>query len=309
MRGRSSACMIVGTGPGTTSDFHDAIEPRKGNKRVGFSRSEMGSVEGVRGGMLDLLGVPEAEHAPDGIRVVATVLGPREPGEALESALAASLRRLNVQPSESKGERRLPAAVVIEAMDHSDSATRSSHHWQLPREMVESAGRPPGIRRGRPAPGSYGWLPGPPWLLQEAGRSEFLPVHCPDLPAPLPPSVGGDGLAPTIGAVATASAPIERDHPPRRTRIERVWAAPVRPLMSCRGIGTIRCLQDGGRRVGASRRTWRRHRCRAPRLVPARQGRRARSVATAMGLIPDAPFAVRPRQSGSTDRKERDGIS
>ena len=26
------------------------------------------------------------------------------------------------------------------------------------------------------------------------------PVHCPDLPAPLPPSVGGDGLAAAIGA-------------------------------------------------------------------------------------------------------------
>jgi hypothetical protein len=53
-------------------------------------------------------------------------------------------------------------------------------------------------------------LPGPPWLLQEAGRSEFLPVHWPDLPAPLPPWVGGDGLAPAIGAVATPNATVDR---------------------------------------------------------------------------------------------------
>lgn len=53
----------------------------------------------------------------------------------------------------------------------------------------------------------YGWLPGPPWLLQELGRSALGPVHWPLLPAPLPPSVGGDGLAPATGAAATARAP------------------------------------------------------------------------------------------------------
>ena len=38
-------------------------------------------------------------------------------------------------------------------------------------------------------------------LWHEAGRSDAGPVHCPLLPAPLPPLVGGDGLA-NAGAVA-----------------------------------------------------------------------------------------------------------
>jgi hypothetical protein len=54
----------------------------------------------------------------------------------------------------------------------------------------------------------YGWLPGPPWLLQELGRSALAPVHWPLLPAPLPPSVGGDGFAPATGAAAAVSAAI-----------------------------------------------------------------------------------------------------
>src|SRR5205807_6737364 len=52
--------------------------------------------------------------------------------------------------------------------------------------------------RGRPRLGvvpPYGWLPGPPWLLHELGRSALGPVHWPDLPAPLPPLVGGEGDA------------------------------------------------------------------------------------------------------------------
>jgi hypothetical protein len=43
-------------------------------------------------------------------------------------------------------------------------------------------------------------------LWQEAGRSEAFPVHWPLLPAPLPPSVGGDGFAAATGATATPSA-------------------------------------------------------------------------------------------------------
>jgi len=55
----------------------------------------------------------------------------------------------------------------------------------------------------------YGWFPGPPWLWQEAGRSEFLPVHWPLWPAPLPPFVGGEGFAVATGATATAKAAAE----------------------------------------------------------------------------------------------------
>jgi hypothetical protein len=54
---------------------------------------------------------------------------------------------------------------------------------------------------------SYGWLPGPPWLWHELGRSAFGPVHWPDLPAPLPPLVGGEGLAYPGAAAASANAP------------------------------------------------------------------------------------------------------
>jgi hypothetical protein len=56
---------------------------------------------------------------------------------------------------------------------------------------------------------AYGWLPGPPWLLQELGRSALGPVHWPLLPAPFPPSVGGDGFAVAAGARATTSAAAE----------------------------------------------------------------------------------------------------
>src|SRR5215208_7595793 len=56
-----------------------------------------------------------------------------------------------------------------------------------------------GARRRAPVP--RGYVPG-----QTAGRSAGLPVHWPLWPAPLPPLVGGDGLAAAIGAVATESA-------------------------------------------------------------------------------------------------------
>src|SRR5215208_5678072 len=56
-----------------------------------------------------------------------------------------------------------------------------------------------GARRRAPVP--RGYVPG-----QTAGRRSGLPVHWPLWPAPLPPLVGGDGLAAAIGATATESA-------------------------------------------------------------------------------------------------------
>lgn len=94
-------------------------------------------------------------------------------------------------------------------------------------EPAIGLGAPPGARR-------YGWLPGPPWLLQEAGRSEFLPVHWPDLPAPLPPSVGGDGLAPANGAAVTASATVDR----ATANTLRVRVMPEASLLRCDRLST-----------------------------------------------------------------------
>jgi hypothetical protein len=54
---------------------------------------------------------------------------------------------------------------------------------------------------------AYGWLPGPPWLLQDDGRSSCGPVHCPLWPAPLPPLVGGLGEASAVGVSPTQIAP------------------------------------------------------------------------------------------------------
>jgi hypothetical protein len=82
----------------------------------------MGSVEGIRGGMLDSLGMPEVEHTPHGIRVVATVLGPREPDEATEVGIGRQLAERARAALRAQGERRLPVGVVLEAVDHSDSA-------------------------------------------------------------------------------------------------------------------------------------------------------------------------------------------
>jgi hypothetical protein len=80
------------------------------------------------------------------------------------------------------------------------------------RELM--GGRIPPSPRGRPlsALDRYGWLPGPPWLLHDAGLSSCGPVHWPLLPAPLPPLVGGCGLASTGAAAASASEPASVKH-------------------------------------------------------------------------------------------------
>src|SRR6185437_10085921 len=65
---------------------------------------------------------------------------------------------------------------------------RGAHRWRAPPTLYR-----------------YGVI-GPPRLLQELGRSALGLVHWPLLPAPLPPSVGGDGFAAVTGAMATPSA-------------------------------------------------------------------------------------------------------
>jgi hypothetical protein len=65
----------------------------------------------------------------------------------------------------------------------------------------EGASAPPTTRS------VYGWLPGPPWLWQDAGRSFCGPVHCPLWPAPLPPLVGGLGEAQAEGTSPTQITP------------------------------------------------------------------------------------------------------
>jgi hypothetical protein len=62
-------------------------------------------------------------------------------------------------------------------------------------------------------PLDYGWLPGPPWLLQEIGRSAFGRVRRPLLPAPLPPSVGGEELAAATGAMPTQIEQVKNAQP------------------------------------------------------------------------------------------------
>jgi hypothetical protein len=91
-------------------------------KGVGSLPGEMGTDSSISGGMLDLLGVPEVETAPNTIRVVATVMAPREPNKAMERRIGRQLAERARAVLRQQGERRAPAAVIVEAMDHSDSA-------------------------------------------------------------------------------------------------------------------------------------------------------------------------------------------
>ncbi len=63
-------------------------------------------------------------------------------------------------------------------------------------------------------------------LLHEAGRSSGLPVQLPLLPAPLPPLVGGDGLANAAGAIVAPSAAVARS----AAKVRRVLLIGLPPL-------------------------------------------------------------------------------
>jgi len=89
----------------------------------------------------------------------------------------------------------------------------------------------------------YGWLPGPPWLWQELGRSAFAPVHCPDWPAPLPPLVGGLGFAEATGTAATASAATDSSAAMLLRVLVILTSFPVRGSL-------IACVPDGNEHLG-----------------------------------------------------------
>jgi hypothetical protein len=87
--------------------------------------------------------------------------------------------------------------------------TRPTRSKQYPvlRAALKTVGAPSWSAHRRHCRVAYGWLPGPPWLWHDFGRSSFGPVHWPLWPAPLPPLVGGDGLANAAAGADTAKAP------------------------------------------------------------------------------------------------------